>query len=67
MNGDPCFIELNGWKLAITSNDILIQMARAEKVRNLQSEKMKRVSTSLLSFIIQSSRMSPTGVYKVYL
>ena len=44
MNGDPAFIELNGWKLAITSNDILIQMARAEKTREAKAEKMTRVS-----------------------
>ena len=46
MNGDPAFIELNGWKLAITSNDILIQMARAEKTREPKTEKMTRVSVA---------------------
>ena len=61
MNGDPCFIELNGWKLAITSNDILIQMARAEKVRNLQSEKMKRVSVTGLLLEVSSF----IGIYKL--
>jgi len=63
MNGDPCFIELNGWKLAITSNDILIQMARAEKVRNLQSEKMKRIGESLLAArSLQPIQPGPLGL-----
>jgi len=43
MNGDPAFINLNGWKLAITTNDILFQMVRSEMTKNAKEDKFTRI------------------------
>jgi len=63
MNGDPCFISLNGWKLAITSNDVLIQMARAERSRNVKEEKLTRISQAIMkSRSLQPVQPAPLGL-----
>lgn len=38
------FNQLNGWKMAITTNDILFQMVRSEMTKNTKEDKFTRVS-----------------------
>ena len=62
MNGDPAFInvstydkktleiisnQLNGWKMAITTNDILFQMVRSEITKNTKEDKFTRSMSNI--------------------
>lgn len=42
--GGPAAIWANGWNLAGTSNDIILQLMRHEFVHNLPGDKLKRVN-----------------------
>ena len=49
MTGDPAYIVVNGWKVAITSNDIIFQLVRAESTKNAtQKDKFTRVGACVL-------------------
>lgn len=57
MNGDPAFINLNGWKMAITTNDILFQMVRSEITKNTKEDKFTRIG----EYIQRSGSLMPVS------
>ena len=44
--GDPSYLTINGWNIAITSNDVSMQMINAERnfIKNSKRDKFTRVS-----------------------
>ena len=44
MTGDPIAAWVNGWKIAGTSNDIILQIMKSEMSRNVAGDKFARVS-----------------------
>ena len=44
MTGDPIAAWVNGWKIAGTCNDIILQIMKSEMARNVAGDKFARVS-----------------------
>lgn len=55
MVGDPVGAWTNGWHIAGTSNDIILQIMRQEFVKNIQGDKFARIA----DYLVRSGRFMP--------
>ena len=57
MTGDPIAAWVNGWKIAGTSNDIILQIMKSEMSRNVAGDKFARVSNIFAKTLFLHTRI----------